>query len=257
LPRTISKFINSYLTPRTWSYRLSKSREPIGLLFQKRLISREFGRPKSLVRNVEIYFYKTISHYLFMPTSIEFLIWYLRDGLDEVKRPSDFNEIDERSTTYLDLIEKHTALDFHILDVGCNCGRHLSALFKRGYRKFTGVDISKNALTLMGEWYPDLIPCATLNHATFEEFFTRQEDLSYDCTITYGATIENVNPVFDIVGHMCRVSKKNVIVNINIDGHAFPRFWIKEFERNGFMLVERTQCMGKGVAIPTLVFKRV
>ena len=30
----------------------------------------------------------------------------------------DFNEIDERSTTYLDLIEKHTALDFHILDVG-------------------------------------------------------------------------------------------------------------------------------------------
>lgn len=257
MSRTISKFINSYLTPRTWSYRFPGKREPIGLVFQNRLVRREINRAKSLPRNVELYFYKILSHYFFMPTSIDFVIWFLRDGLDEVKRPSDFNTIDERSTIYLDLIDEHTDADFHILDVGCNCGRHLNALFGRGYRKLTGVDISKNALALMGEWFPDLCAYAKLNHATFEEFFTRQDDLSYDCTITYGATIENVNPVFDIVGHMCRVSRKNVIININVDGHAYPRFWIKEFAKNGFRLVVETDCMGKGYKIPTLVFERV
>jgi len=220
-------------------------------------MSRELGRPKSLFRKAEMFLFRIMSHYLFMPTSIDFIIWYLQDGLDEVKRPSDFKEIDERSKTYLDLIEKHTAPDFHILDVGCNCGRHLNALFKLGYRKFTGVDVSRNALALMGEWFPDLTSSATINHATFEEFFSGQDDLSFDCTITFGATIENVSPVFDIVGHMCRVSKKNVIININIDGHAYPRFWIKEFERNGFILIERTNCTGKGFSIPTMVFKRV
>lgn len=46
---------------------------------------------------------------------------------------------------------KHT-----VLEIGCNIGRNLNALYNAGYKKLTGIDINQDAIDKMGEFFPDM-----------------------------------------------------------------------------------------------------
>lgn len=249
------KVLNSFFYPRMWMYTFGLLKMPLGKKFEDFIIERETNRPNTLYRKIELKFLDVISRLFFLPTSTNYLIWYLRDKEGEEKYPADFQFLDSRSILYLDKILSYTDTNDSILDVGCNCGRHLNYLVESGYTKLQGFDLSQNALHMMQKWFPKLSDVGEFYHGTFGSYFLGKTDKSVDVVISFGATIENCHPSLDIVMQMCRVARKYVIININIDGHSYPRLWEYEFRKNGFELVEKTSCVGKNSRIPTMIFK--
>jgi SAM-dependent methyltransferase len=148
-----------------------------------------------------------------------------------------------------------------ILDLGCNCGRHLNALYQAGYRDLTGVDAMAGALDVFRREFTDAAACSKLSHDLFQRFLSRQQDRSYDIVYSHGATLELVHPSFDIVRHICRITRRHVVLFLNEHAHAYPRFWIYEFRRRGFYLVDALRPAGQlssmDLAASLLVFQRI
>ena len=66
----------------------------------------------------------------------------------------------------------------------------------------------------------------------------RTESKFFDIVYTHGATLELIPPTFDLIFEISRVVKKFAILMINVNGHAFPRFWRYEFKKNNFKIIE-------------------
>lgn len=144
-----------------------------------------------------------------------------------------------RDKAFWDEIKLRAAVAADILELGCNCGRDLYRLKQSGYQKLTGVDICANAIEygkkkfdlngieLVVGSYEDVLPGCVKRGRTF--------DLVY----SGGATISLVHPSFDIVKHMCALSRAYVIMlNEDNQDRAYSRFWEVEFRRHGFLLVK-------------------
>ena len=135
-------------------------------------------------------------------------------------------------------LRSRVQLENSILDLGCNCGYYLSLLKKEGYKNLFGIDISTVAIQY-GKEQLDLSD-VDLTVGSFEEILPKivAEGTRFDLVYTLGATIELVHPSFDIIGHMCKISKRFIILIISESGHSYPRFWEYEFNRNGFLMVK-------------------
>jgi SAM-dependent methyltransferase len=125
-----------------------------------------------------------------------------------------------------------------ILDLGCNCGYYLSLLKKEGYKNISGIDISHAAIKYGKEHLG--LSDIDLTVGSFEEILPKiaAQGTQFDLVYTLGATIELVHPSFDIIGHICHISKRFVVLIITESGHSYPRFWEYEFNRNGFLMVK-------------------
>ena len=77
-----------------------------GKTFEDFIIDRETGRKNTLLRKLEVKSFDILSKYLFIPTSVNYLVWYLRDSEGEIKFPEDFRYLDDRSRIYLEYIRK-------------------------------------------------------------------------------------------------------------------------------------------------------
>jgi SAM-dependent methyltransferase len=147
------------------------------------------------------------------------------------------------------------------LDLGCNSGRHLNALYQAGYRRLAGVDVMRNALETFRTTFPAAAASAKITHDLFQRFLRRQADLSYDLVYSHGATIELVHPSFDIVRHLARIARKHVVLYVHEHGHAYPRMWDYQFRRHGFYMVRAERPAGQftGAALEgsLLVFQRL
>lgn len=125
--------------------------------------------------------------------------------------------------------------DTSILDMGCNAGRHLDFLFRQGYRSLRGVDFSSAAIRDMEQRYPEMFRASKITVASFQDYLTNNPE-AVDLVYTRGATFELVHPRFPLVKRVCAIARKHVVMVISEAGHAFPRFWVYEFAREGFEL---------------------
>ena len=64
--------------------------------------------------------------------------------------------IKKSSPFLVDVFKEHIPLSYSILEVGCNVGRNLNALWQAGYRLLNGVDINPEAVHMMSAVYPSL-----------------------------------------------------------------------------------------------------
>ena len=124
-----------------------------------------------------------------------------------------------------------------VLDMGCNSGANLNFLFQASYRQLYGVDASGAALELFSHNFPETFEIAHVRHDLFQGYLPRCPDDMVDVIHSNGATLELVHPSFPIVDEMCRVARRAVYVDIQERGHAYPRNYIAQFQRNGFQLV--------------------
>jgi SAM-dependent methyltransferase len=179
----------------------------------------------------------------FWPRIIDAKMW---TGPDSSHRPESFLPFDIASQTLCDAVERYaSAKDVPILDLGCNVGRHLNDLHNRGFSKLVGVDAMKVALDRMAVEFPAAAAAAELHHDLFQSFLRRQPDRSYDVLYSHGATIELVHPSFDIVAHLCRVTRNHMVLILNETTRTlYPRFWTYEFARHGFYLREARRPLG-------------
>ncbi len=148
-------------------------------------------------------------------------------------------DTNKHTPTLFGEIEARIAKSDSILDLGCNCGFMLSAMKKLGYSKLIGVDICKNAIE-HGKKKFDLSN-VELIAGSYEEVLPKlvSDNRQFDLVYSGGSTISLVHPSFDVIKHMCAVSRKYVIM-VGDDGVGvlYPRLWEYEFGRNGFMLVK-------------------
>ena len=126
-----------------------------------------------------------------------------------------------------------------ILDICCNVGRHLNALNKLNYNNIYGFDINSEAIDNISINFKNLKKIkSNFTSLDAKNYFMRTESKFFDIVYTHGATLELIPPTFDLIFEISRVVKKFAILMINVNGHAFPRFWRYEFKKNNFKIIE-------------------
>lgn len=169
-----------------------------------------------------------------------------------------FVELQESSHVLIDEVVRYaSSLNAPILDLGCNVGRHLDALHRRGFTHLYGVDIQREAIERMGEIFPDMAKSAHVEQATFQDYLPKFAEGFFEIVFTHGATVELVSPSFPICRHMARTAGRAVVMVINESGHAYPRLWEEEFLRENFLLTKLLRPSYPQKSTSLLVFQRM
>lgn len=170
--------------------------------------------------------------------------------------PDKYVELQPSSRVLIEEVATR-ALGFQapVLDLGCNVGRHLNALYQRGFRNIYGIDVQHAALEYMGKVFPEMQKIAHVQQGIFQQYLPIVEDRFFDIVFTHGATIELVPPTFPICQQMARVTKNFVILMISETGHSYPRLWETEFNRVGFALTKLLRPACPDASTSLLVFQ--
>lgn len=155
----------------------------------------------------------------------------------EERDPADYVQVSEDNRFLVDEVAgKASGFDAPILDMACNCGRHLHLLDEMGFSRLHGVDISKRAIDYMDYAFSGLSRRVKAEHSTIQEYLLRQESRAFEICFTLGATVELVHPSFPLVRELARVTQSYVILMIGEEmPFGYPRFWEYEFNRQGFI----------------------
>jgi SAM-dependent methyltransferase len=191
----------------------------------------------------------------FWPRVIEAKIWAEGDA-GKRQTPFGYTALDPHARLLLDWVERVCPdRAAFILDLGCNSGRHLIHLVSKGYQNLTGVDAMHTAIALFAERAPEDFRKVDVHHDLFQRFLARQPDGKFEATYSHGSTIELVHPSFDIVSHMCRVTRHHICLILN-ENEAFRRYWLTQFARHGFTLEHAARPIAPGVSSSLIVLKR-
>ncbi|MCX7310053.1 MAG: class I SAM-dependent methyltransferase [Afipia sp.] len=210
------------------------------------------GRPRTFSENIQRAFEKA---FWFWPRVIDATLW-AHGAAGKLQTPHNFLEIDSDAKLLLDWVERVCPdRSASIFDIGCNCGRHMINLWRRGYRNITGVDAMKSALKLFADREPDIFAASEVHHDLFQRFLLKQPDRSFDLTYSHGATIELVHPSFDVVAHMCRVTKTHICLLL-VPNNVFRREWIKQFAAHGFTSVHCEEPIAPDSDLSLIILRR-
>ena len=213
----LKKFINSFLYPR-FLYGLIINETSYFKILQN-------NKPKSFLKKI-FYFY---------PTIIESYTW-AKGGKNEYRDPTHFIKLRiGLDDVFINYFVKNISHKDKTLDLGCNSGRHLNSLNNKGYKNLYGVDIMEKAFQHFKKEFPETFKVVNLEKNFIQRYLINTNSNFYDTLYTIGATIELIHPSFDVIGQMCRVTKKNIIILIQPDAHNYPRYYQLEFLRHGFV----------------------
>lgn len=177
--------------------------------------------------------------------------------LGEPHGPDQFLELTTTSQILLDeVVSRAISKDAAILDLGCNAGRHMHALWARGFRNLHGVDIQHSALEMMRRAFPNMMSSVTVSQGTFQDYLPSIPDGAFEISFTHGATVELVPPTFPICRELARVSRDFVILLISESGHLYPRLWEREFILANFVLIKLLRPCAAGCLSSLMVFQR-
>lgn len=241
----LKKVVNSQLTPRSLFERVIKDEQFDALLAVSK-------RPATLGEKITRKLRKLV---YFWPSIVDAESW-VKGGKGSYRDPNNFismwHGVDD---LMLDkVVGRVSSADDPILDLGCCCGRHLEYLHDKGLSNLSGVDVMETALELFKKLRPAIYEKVTTHHDFFQRFLSKCDDNRYDLLYSSGATIELVHPSFDIVRNMCRVTKNHIVLAVYEDKHNYPRFYVREFAKHGFVLVESSRPI-ENTSISLLVFQ--
>ena len=166
---------------------------------------------------------------------------------------SDFYlELDSKAQKFIDYVAQNTQSKDKVLDVCCNQGRFLLELQRNKYSALYGFDIMGSAIKKLKN-HPEYLPqVINIEHTLAQEYFKNKDDDFFDWAITYTATIELINPKFDIFFELSRTVKKGMFLVINENGHAYPRFYRLLHRMHGFEICSVSQLYDKAVLIHSI-----
>lgn len=220
----IQKFKNSFLTPRLHNLLVNKEQ------YNDVLIGKY--KKKSFAQKL------LLKLLYFLPRLNDEKTWSQGD-IGEYRDYSKFNKvISNIDKLTLDKVYELTPdNDLPVLDLGCNQGRCIRYLYKKGLRNLHGVDIMNSALKYFEEKYEEIYKDCKLECNFFQVYLNKINDNFFYNSFTIGATIELVHPSYDIIKELVRVTKKNIILLIQENEHWYPRFYLYEFKRNNTKLI--------------------
>lgn len=125
-----------------------------------------------------------------------------------------------------------------LLEIGCNCGRSLNYLNRKGFNKLYGIEIGQEAINLMKNIFPDTYRTSSLQVGNAPEILKQHEAQKYKMVFCHSVLV-NIPTTFNYVfKEMARVSNKYIVTLENeASWTAYPRDFKKLFEDNGFIQI--------------------
>lgn len=157
--------------------------------------------------------------------------------------PTDYASVARTSEYLFEQVSTLTRLSKKspILEIGCNIGRNLNYLFKQGYDNVFGIEISRKAVNLMKEYYPEMSKSVTILHGSVEDEIIKLKDNQFDLTFS-NAVLMHIHPSSNwIFKEMSRITSKYVrtmeVENLYYHG-VFPRDYQIIFEQLGWKMIK-------------------
>ena len=222
----LKKIKNTFLTPR-WNY--------IYLDYDNNFTKNNSNRLLFLILN----------KFWFLPYDVQSRYWH---HANKKSRHSfeHYKDLNDEAKLLLNKVMKHaTNKNIKILDLGCNIGRHLNFLKKKGFKNLYGVDIGKLPTKQSKKFFPNLKK-VNITCASFENYLYQMKDGFFRIIYTHGATIEMTKPTFPLISQISRVLDKSghLILLIDENGHSYPRFWQHEFKINNLKMIYNKKLIG-------------
>lgn len=157
--------------------------------------------------------------------------------------PTDYLDGAERSAWLAEVIDSIVEHDAGIVELGCNVGRNLNALWERGFRELTGVEINQAAVQLMSTTFPQLQ--AEIRVGSIEEHIK-----SVDGELLFTmAVLEHLHPdsewVFEEIARFPYVL--TVEDEREVSERHFPRDYGRIFTRLGKKELRSELCSERGI----------
>ena len=123
-----------------------------------------------------------------------------------------------------------------VLEIGCNAGANLNALFRQGVRDLLGIEVNETAVAQLKESFPELSHHVKLWVGPVEEEIVKLPAKSVDVTFFTGAAM-HIHPrshrVFDEVVRVTREYIGTIELEDASCGYVFPRNDRRVFEKLG------------------------
>lgn len=137
------------------------------------------------------------------------------------------------------LCEKHARKDARILELGCNVGTTLDALYSVGFGNLSGIEINPQAVEMMAQLYGDMYAAAEIHVGTLEDVVPRLGE--YDLIFSK-AVLCHLHPKGEHV--LAQIAERTpAILTIEDEqtdksGRHWARNYRRVFARFGFNQVE-------------------
>jgi hypothetical protein len=144
------------------------------------------------------------------------------------------NSLDLLFNEVIDLIDKED----NILEVGCNCGRSLNYLFKKGFSNLHGIEIGAEAVELMKKTFPDMYEKSKIEVGNAPEVLRKHDSEKYKLVFCHSVLV-NIPTSFNYVfEEMARISNKYIVtLESEASFTSYPRDFQKMFENHGYKMV--------------------
>lgn len=117
-----------------------------------------------------------------------------------------------------------------ILELGCNIGRNLALLRRRGFTSLAAIEINGHALEAMRRLHPETAERARLIHAPLEQALPNLADGEFELVYSM-AVLEHVHTDSDFIfEHIARVTRRFVLTVEDEFGNG-PRHFRRNYER--------------------------
>lgn len=180
------------------------------------------------------------------PMSREILQRYWVEPWDGQNSPLSYqSDPTGRSKFLVSLVDRYLDRDNNILEIGCNVGRNLDALFQAGYLGIAAIEISPQAINALRGSYPNSAALAHIHEGSAESILPNLATNQFPLVFSM-AVLEHLHHDSEwVFEHIARVSSRYVITIENEIVHhwrSIPRNYRQTFEGLGMRQVEEIRC---------------
>ena len=168
----------------------------------------------------------------------------------------------EKSRFLIGVVKPLITAESALLEVGCNVGRNLNALYGQGFTNLAGIEISADALALMAQNFPEIANKATIHNCSVEDCIKAIPSGSIDMVYTM-AVLEHIHTDSEwVFAEMVRISRGYVVTiedEVCLTWRHFPRKYKEVFEGLGMKqvsCVKGDKIKGLGKSFYGRVFKK-
>ena len=150
--------------------------------------------------------------------------WINQGGVNSDKSPREYLELDDSVKKLFENVLPLLDTDSKILEIGCNTGRSLEYLYRKGFRNLTGIEIGVNALDSFQNNYNDAFRSTKIICGNAVNEINSLDSDYYDLVFAHSVLV-NISPHDNIIfRELCRVSK-GYILTIESEGSwtTYPR----------------------------------
>ena len=142
-----------------------------------------------------------------------------------------------RNASLISVFQRHVESTDSILEIGCNAGRNLDALWRAGYHRLSAVEISEPAVDVMKRFLPTVYNGANITVGSIEDVIRTIPKSRHDVIFTMAVLVHLPYESEWVLKEIAKRAKKKIILfeyearNDESSRH-FPRRYKRIFQLN-------------------------